>query len=1225
MFLISRTRHTKFFQTTVLVSALGYSAFSVALPSQTPLLSKDGGGVSPNLLVTVDESGSMMYQHLPENVNKIVTSSSGAKTNVWMPGDKMLRLHPSDNRYFSGTNQGFVPAEATGNIFQLQMRSPDVNRLYYNPDVRYLPWIKSDGSRMANAEPTKAYFDPLNIGTSSTAYANLTAAATSYNITWCTSVSAPSPVPADLSTLNNGVNCSSSSKSYRPGLFYRLKKSGSFYLDPNSTSNYVKYDINDAATLTVTKHVNRTDCAGSVCTQAEERINFANWFVFHRSRLLVAQAGLPEAFVSIDGTKIRVGWGHIHKGAATVDGTSGTSIVVSGVRDFTSTRKNDFFTFLRGISVNSGTPLRQAMWGAGRYFETNTAAWADDPTSPSSGTPKACRRAYHLLMTDGYWNDTGAPSDASFTTVGNADNVNGSKITGTGREYTYIKGPPYSDSNSNTLADYAMYYWKRDLRSIDNSIVPSPPDPTFWQGMVNYTVGLGLTGELDPVADLAALSSSPPTKSWGTNKIDDLWHAALNTQGKFFSANNSVELATSLSAALSKTLQNELREAGVATSSTVLEDGNRKYVPYYKSGIWTGDVRAYELTASGTVKPGSGPDGELWNAESKLPPWDQRNMVSWNGTQGVSFTWTGIGSSGQAALGAGATSKLVDWVRGDATYEQTATSASDRLFRTRSKRLGDFINSNPVLAKGGESLGYDALALGGSSAYTNFLADKARRVAVLYVGANDGMLHAFKDTNGVTATEDGKEVFTFIPRSIYPKLASLASTSYAGASHQFFVDGFLAQSDVYVRAPSATTATWRNYLVGTLGAGGKGVYALDITDGIDTSTGKTPLGVNSVRWEIDGDTYNDLGYVKGPVTVGVLPNGKWVAVFGNGRYSTNGRATLFVVDIETGAVNTLQVDSAEAIGAGNGLGGVGVIRDSKGQITTLYAGDLKGQLWKLNYAAAAASYFEVDKNGGAVGVPLLAATGPTGAVQSFTQAPMIYPHTKGGYLVVAGTGRLDDATDAASTAVETLYGVWDKASDSIVRPLGRSNLDARTLASTSGSDVSAGVFFQLNGSSADWVANRGWRIDLTGIPITALRVIYPLQKVTSKVALVSAVAPASPSAVACDSVSGEGLNLLFNVEEGLPPGYSTFDTNGDGYINSSDRIVAGFKTAADGLDSLLKGKSTCETSGTCYREISDQTTTGQMKFRVEDDPASSVGKRATKDRVVRQIINPPLR
>ena len=1443
-------------------------------PSQSPLLSRDGGGVAPNLILDIDDSGSMGYQHVPEGSFTLATKP------VTIAGNNSLIMHPLDTR--SSTNfLGVWTADiGSTHVYQRQVRSADVNSIYYNPETTYLPWIKKntalavpdyDGSRFPNANVNAASFNPLVTATATTvagsvppityvgsgssstaALGNVTPGlpagraandlliclAESYDLVshvppagWILiynlkgTLAAPhsasafykiagaadaNPVlghtagssivagcfayrgvdlaqPFDLAyapsagaistdttdtsigtgslasttkadamiliashqahrfsslsvgtgggfswteanvfsfngagvadvgvamhyatkaaigttaarvvtsdragsntgvllalrtgpagpattTVTNGVDlgaatsavsakwctttstdCGTSVKSFTPMLFYRLKKDGSGnYLAPDNSANYDTYDLTNnqfnggPTTVAPQTYPKRTDCTAGVCSITQERQNYANWFVYHRSRLLVAQAAIAESFWNIGETKLRVGWGQINNLTnATIDGEANTQVIVEGVRNFSVARKDALFSYIRNITPNSGTPLQQAMWAVGTYYE-KASPWLDDPgnaafADPVGSGPKDCRRAYHLLITDGLW------STAPTNLVGNADS--GNPVTGTdyaniksasGEDIVVAKGKPYSDGNANYLSDYASWFFNRDLRpTLANNVQPSPPGKLAWQAMINFTVGLGLTGTLDPTKDLPALTAG--TLSWGSNKVDDLWHAAVNSEGRYFSAKNSSELATSLTSALTTTQQNELEEAGVATSSNVLEDGNRKYIPVYKSGAWTGDIRALELDSKGLTVKGPLPGDEIWLASvanSKAAvPWATRKLFTWDAVAKAPavFTWSGMGADNQAAIGPGTGSaQLIDFIRGDETNEKTV--ASPLLpYRPRTTRFGDFINSNPVLIKKGSDLGYSTLSAGGADYAAYRTGVKAARHGVLFVGSNDGMVHAFKDQLGkfnvtdtvvtpAVAATDGREIFAYVPRAVYPNLTKLSDQTYGTTAlyHQFYVDGALSETDAYVKATAlAAGPTWRNYLTGSLGAGGRAVFALDVTD-------MTTPGVNNIKWEFSNIDDGDLGNVSAPIEVGVLPDNTWVAIFGNGPFSDAGKAVLFVLNLETGAMNKVTVD---ALIPSNGLGGVGVQRDSSGYITNLFVGDLNGSLWKLDYDTATPSKFKVSGSG-----PFFKATSSAAVPQPITQAPLVYDFTNGGAaagkLIVFGTGKLLTELDRDTVDTQSMYGVWDKVGDTVARPLVRSQLVSRELESIAGGGGStfyglkAGTVINYSGTT-----ERGWVVDLSlGSPdiFKGERIIYPPQRISSKLALFSAVAPAKKAEV-CSSAIGTGANFIIPIETGQNPTYKMFDVNGDGKIDGTDPYVLGYATKSDGIDSIVKsGKgSLTATDEICpagFERTSIQNTTGQVMacIEIEDKTPSSV----LRDRIWRRIINPPIR
>jgi type IV pilus assembly protein PilY1 len=422
------------------------------------------------------------------------------------------------------------------------------------------------------------------------------------------------------------------------------------------------------------------------------------------------------------------------------------------------------------------------------------------------------------------------------------------------------------------------------------------------------------------------------------------------------------------------------------------------------------------------------------------------------------------------------------------------------------------------------------------------------------------------------------------------------------------------------------------------------------------------MDASSVRWEISSDVYPDLGYVLAPLKVGVLKNGRWVAIFGNGFSSTNGYATLFVVDIENAAsssattrasaVKQLNVDTSGS----NGLGGVTIIHDASGQIDTIYAGDLKGKMWKLNYSATASSYFAID--GGAA---LFTATDGGGVPQPITSSPAVYNHSMGGKMLVFGTGKLFSNADAVDTATQSVYGVWDKPSDALSHPLSRSNLQARTLTAFNGTGgASSTVFYSLTGTAVVWSTQRGWYMDM-GAALPGGRVIYPAQVAGFDTALVSAVAPVQGTPAVCSSTSGTGVNLLLPVESGTNPTNHNFNTNGDTFgANSSDAYAVGYGTRADGIDAIVRQIGTsgsdglrdvgggggegdctgaicskagnscvpsplCPEANTCLSSIQSATSGFTVCIPTGTPATPPIAGNRQYDRVWRRIINPPIR
>lgn len=1196
---------------------------STTAPSQNPLLSQ-GSVVPPNMMVTLDTSWSMVYPYIPEGDVRLPGGTAK------FPGFTSVIIHPDDNRYTVDQGRakgdgGAIPGDPTGNasVFQMQMRSPDVNGLYYNPAVTYKPWLKSkDPSttpatevRYPDASFKQALFKPDVLANTSRAantppnYADLSLVQAARTAVWCNN---PPAISGDKLT------CTSTSKPFNPGLYYRLDGTAAGCPlvngapNPNDARCYTKYDVNGSGPFP--NYSTRTDCTkgASTCTQAQEQQNFANWFVYYRARLLMAQAALPETFLQLKDNKMRTGWATIHQPISQIDGID-TRNVVSGVRTMDATRKEQFVNWIRAFksdntvtdatpdpTMHPQTPLLAAMAGVGDYFSRHDkhGPWANDPEIGDSDPSKAlsCRRSFNILITDGYYTDSKPQTYASGSAVpiGNDDGTKANTaITGPNNQsFTYSAPLPYADKMSGTLADVAMHYWVNDLFPDSPDGTPGMPnnvpagkdvitqDPAFWQHLVQFAIGLGVTGNIaadTPQATNAQLKLvASGKKGWwdstdvannnapvGSNDhlADDLLHATVNSRGQYFKVSNPVALTTALTTALSRAnRQTGLKQAGLALQSINSGGTNVKYVPEYTTVSWTGDVKAYDADASGNFST-----KYAWSANEQLPSPADRNIATWNGSKGASFNWdgaTGIGAANQALiqLPSGATGpKLIDYIRGDTSNEDNGVSMG--LFRQRDSLIADIVDSTPTLLQGNVNLRYDLLATGtpGQSTYNDFVARKSARPPLLVVGDNGGVLHFFADYDAKASTPNkstnrGQEVFAYVPQAAMSGLGNFASRDYGTDSnpHHFAVDGPLTESDAYFNED------WQNVLIGTMGAGGRAIFALNVTSGIATT--KTPppaLGPDSVIWEKSSTDDGDFGYMIGDAQVGVLPNGHWTVFVGNGPYSDKGHAVLMLIDLSTGVIS--KVDASSKADSGNGLGAVQLVKNSNQQVVTIYAGDLKGNLWRFDVNPS-------DPNSsisvGLGGQPLFEGSGS----QPITAAPAVVSHPKGGNMVVFGTGKLFDDKDPGDATTQTLYGVWDAPSGTpsglATSNIKQGNLVEQKIITTPVTTNKANqAFYDIQFNNVDYKAKNGWFMDLTlG---AGQRLIYPMTVIRDFV-LINTVVPAAPSSLpSCESTNGMGYTFLLPaVMDGKYAKTQIWDTNGDGVVDGNDVIASVVQTTA---------------------------------------------------------------
>lgn len=1210
-------------------------------PAQIPLTSRVSEPPPPNVMLTIDDSGSMLADFMPEGNFKVKYKDGGTDLEAVLTfGSYWVGAYPADWRKLctsglrgcrSGTwpignyLRGVVTGLKTSPpIYQIQYRSPDVNAIYYNPDLRYLPWYKPDGSeRMANSTPSAARLDPVvsngtfdlthNYKDSKGTYAKITT-------TWFTG-----PATSE-----------STQKEFYPGLYYRLTTGA----DPTKAASYVAYDINatDGKYAPDVPHDNRTECTerdadgnivGKVkCTQEQERQNFANWFTYYRMRESLTKAAVSETLVAFK-DKLRLGWARINKeDEDNIDGESFTRIEVESnggpMRPLNADRLTTVLTGVQGIKSWPSTPLRTALNEIGRYFDLSLRSetgnpWLTDPASGNSGKLE-CRRSVDLMMTDGYYND-------SYTGTGNQDNTDGTDYAGLennpyGYSPTkYTAQRPFSDGYSNTLADIAMRYYKNDLESsMKNKVAPITGDIAYWQHLTQFMVGLGVKGTLnsstpkDKAETLAKITAGDlawpnPCGSCTAQKIDDMWHAAVNTGGDFYSVSNVTELTTALQNAFGKAAGYEAKEAGVATASATIVAENVKYVPKYKSVSWYGDLEAWALNDRGETEGATA----KWKASEHVPAHADRNLFTWfvDGDKhyGVEFKWGAMGASNEAKVGS---QNLTNYIRGETKYE----SGDEKQFRSRAGQpLGDFVNSPPVVVQGLVDLGYSAI----ESSYVDYVAaKKARSDSAIFLGGNDGMLHAFRGSTG-------EEVYGYLPREGLTHLATIAAPDYGTAAnfHRFFVDGPVSETDAFITLPGGSSPEWSNLVIGSMGAGGKAFFALHVPTASPTS-----LGSKTVLWENSGEADGDVGYMFADFAVGKLKGGGWKAFVGNGAYSTNGNAVLLIVDVASGTIE--KKITVEKSGS-NGLMGVSLVKDdTTKEVVAAYAGDLQGNVWRFDFAGGAPDDWNVSFKGR----PLFQATGPTGQPQPITVPPMFVNHSKGGRVVLFGTGRLIDSADADSTDVQSYYGVWDKtrvgesALDATSSfdgvDVDRSALQVHTVSMTP-KETTTGIFYEIATSPVDWENQLGWMFDL---PFSHQRVVYPSVILGNQYVLLSSIVPA-PVAEECESTNGLGYNYILSAQDGTQIDEPIFDTDGDGDVDGDDQIAAGFQSSSDGRDALVSepGKPLiggdggegliCNTENNCKRvELPDP--------KDDCDPdAGEICENEVKDRIWKQIVTPP--
>lgn len=1196
--------------------ALAWSAMATATaaptPYQLPLLG--ASPVAPNVIFTLDDSGSMLSPIMPESLGS--DKADGNCCNV-----QTLAVEEVVDAYvYSGSERayGLVPTRmptraAADYLADARRRSSQTNTIYYNPEERYDPWTNSDGNlrtkpTAANTtnwtkvptegESTLTNFTPRSIGSTSSASSNTTK--------WCLTIGTCN----SLANFNGGTAELNAATDYDPTVYYILDSAtaptaaGTIRVSIWNMKQYRVSNTSGASISSFTRGDKRTDCTLTsgqrVCTQAQELQNFATWYQYHRTRLMLAKASVSKAFASPDVSGFRLGWGALNniEGNATISVDNvNTQTLRQGVRNYTAAHRDAFYTWLFNKDANSGTPLRRATDDIGKYYsrEDNRGPWADEPGTSNSQTVSSfasCRRAFHILTTDGYWSgDTAATSGAQ----ADVEAVDGPAITGpNSQSYQYkasaAANTRYKDGASNMLADVAMYYWNRDLApNMANKITPTTKNEAFWQHMVNYTVGLGVSGRLNNPVDQAGIEATPQTKKWqptGTtasnaddlSKADDLWHAAYNSRGANLSAANSSEFASSLQSILTDIASESNRTAGVGLTGPVLGTDSAKYVPEYTSRDWTGDLKKYALTSTGKAAATA-----TWSAADKLPAYADRNIYVGTGTgsgAGVAApadakTFT-LGNLTTAMISEMSTSpavnaNLIQYLRGNTD----ATFLSDNSYRQRASGLGDIVNSTPLYVKGGLDFQYNLLTgTDAAKTYRTFLTNMGNRQAVTYFGANDGMLHAIDDATG-------KEIFAYIPRAVTANLNKLADKNYG---HRFFVDGPASEVHAYIGG------AWKSLVLGTMGSGGKGLFAIDASS---PNVLRTTSAAGQVLWEVNGANAN-MGYQYGEVEAGPAKiNGttRWVALVGNGYYSDSNKAQLLIIDVSNGNVlRTIDTGVGTAT-APNGLATARAIYNAAGIMVAAYAGDAQGNVWRFDLQDSSIANWKVAFNGS----PLFKATDASNVAQPITAAPSIIAHPRGGNLIVVSTGKLIDEADrpgvsTGASQVQTIYGLWDKkfasqaTTDNTTIITNKNSLVQQVINTTPVTTLSDGrAYYNISTTLPNWATQRGWSLNMTlG---TGQRVVYPAQ-VYQGLVLIGSVVPTTSTS--CGTANA--FNFLLDALTGNTNKTVLLDTNGDGVLDSKDSVNAGaYTTDNDGSDRIVvkQRQNDCSAVGSCNNDNAD--------------------------------------
>jgi type IV pilus assembly protein PilY1 len=956
---------------------------------------------------------------------------------------------------------------------------------------------------------------------------------------------------------------------------------------PLGASVFVRTDIVSTRT-SYPKVAARTDCAASTCTYDEEMTNFANWYAYYKTRNQMMKTAVGQAFQPVSNN---YNVGIVALSIAAAEGT------MKAPKPFEGSARSSWYSTLYGMSTSGSTPVRQALHAIGKMY-ANRAPY--NYTAGNEVIQFPCQQNFTFVTTDGYWNGAAAE-----------DVVSNDQAESSARFCSRAKGcVDPSAQEFNSLADVALYWYNggsnKEVASLRdslenwrdaNGLVAAAAGENTRLHMNTYALGLGVDGIMnyEPKYDTAptpggdfhklvtGVASGCPWNGGGAyvwpdpktnessgslayqSRVDDLWHAAINGHGKYFSASDPLQVIEGLRAALSN-IEVKMGAAAAAATSTpnVSQEDNDIYAATFTTVRWYGELLKREIDIlTGAVIPGI-----TWNSSDIVgrkvgAATDSRRILMLDVENGglKNFDYAGMTVAEQAwfknkcsllaqcptlstadrkTVDDGA--NIVNWLRGQQQH------ANDTLMRAYSRTtaippgltaplpivLGDIASSKPAYLR-------EPRKLYTEPAYFDYQEENQDRRATVFVGANDGMLHAFDANNG-------EELWAYAPRITMKKLYAQASTTYA-TSHQFTVDGSPEVADVKIGN------RWRAVLVAGLNAGGRGYYALDVTD---------PANPEAL-WELCADpavcsgiNYDaDLGLSFGSAQIGTWKDGagveRWVAFLTSGYNNVpgsdgvaggSGKGYVYVVDIATGAVLSKVGTGSGDTTTPSGLARISAISENPHidpLATYVYGGDNLGQMWR----------FDFTDNKGAKVIRM----GDAGVKQPITTRPEVTMCRVSGVaadgtetsavqrVVAFGTGRLLDLTDIASTDVQSTYVLKDSGT-----PISAAQWRSSTMARQSLAKINnTSTAYSINGVPIDLATQQGWYLDFN--QNSGERVNLDPQVIYGSLNMVTNM----PSSSSSCKVGGTSNVYQLNVCTGEPLIEVTVDAVG----NSTEVMAAG--------------------------------------------------------------------
>lgn len=880
-------------------------------------------------------------------------------------------------------------------------------------------------------------------------------------------------------------------------------------------------------------------------------------------------------------------------------------------------------------AVGGGTPLRRALAEAGMYFHETDGLYHEflgpGESSPILSQLEGgdCQQNFAIVVSDGLWNGIWPTSRFGALMPPPATDTAGQVLSAPndadsdGNNAAPPEGPPWDGGaqadgvtkpacifavdTSNTLADIAMHYYETDLSPNDNnlSIIPNV-DYNQQQHLVTFMVAFGVDGTLradPPEGDRETPFDWPAICPSRTTTIDDMRHAAWNARGRFLSARAPSSVSQALAYALASITRRQGTGSPAAFNANRITAGSLLFQARFNANRWSGDLLAFDAVAAvaDIADDGSLDIDPVWSGADELDAVGNLGdrFVMTRGTNGLGAlvtwddlvtTWNNLTPEQQADLrsdrdgvqGADEVGRArLAYLIGDRSCEvqgdgacgtdingDTLVDNRDKTLRQRDSRLGDMVNSGPIVV-GVPELDWPS---DGFFAYPVTYEDwrdglKANpRDEVVYIGGNDGMLHGFD-------TRTGREVLAYLPSSlasanVFEGYHFLSEHQY---THRYYVDLTPTVSDAYIKATVGGNTSWRTVLIGGLGAGGRGLFALDITNP-NTFTATAQNAEDIVLWEFNSSDDIELGHTLSESVVALMENGQWAVIVGSGyndAVGANPNAHLFILFLEEGIDGQwspgdyvkLEVNEPSAtLDNPNGLSSPTVIDTTgDGRADRAYAGDLFGNLWAFDLRGGAAGDWKVAGNG----QPLFTATDSGGKRQPITVKPVVSRHPSQSdtawnwpnALVYFGTGQYLVDSDRGTTDDQAFYGVWDRddysLSPAVLEPQSF-NLDFTN-------------YQVLEDDPVTWadeagVGEYGWYIEL---PDSGERVaVNPVFRIG--ILYFNSLLPSTDKCTG----GGSGFQYAVDPENGAAPDYAVFDVDGINGIEDENDMA----TSIDGLN-----------------------------------------------------------